>query len=66
MIKFAVTRPDQRMKDIQTGINKLNWTGDKMLQAYGLSINPNMIEVTFPSARRYLRGGGGGGGGGMH
>lgn len=45
MIKFAVTRPDQRMKDIQTGINKLNWTGDKMLQAYGLSINPNMIET---------------------
>lgn len=45
MIKFAVTRPDVRMNDIQAGIKTLNWTGDEMLQKYGLSINPNMIET---------------------
>lgn len=48
MIKFAVTRPDVRMNDIQAGIKTLNWTGDEMLQKYGLSINPNMIEVQSP------------------
>ena len=51
MIKYAVTRPFQRMTDIEAGIKKLDWAGDKMLKTYGLTIDPNMIEVSFPSGR---------------
>ncbi|KAI9755711.1 MAG: hypothetical protein M1815_004706 [Lichina confinis] len=45
MIKYAVTRPFQRMTDIEAGIKKLDWAGDKMLKTYGLTIDPNMIET---------------------
>ena len=51
MIKFAVTRPDQRLADIQAGINTLQWGKDVYLKNYGLSISPNMIEVGFSSGQ---------------
>lgn len=45
MIKFAVTRPEERMKDIETGIGTLKWNEDIYLKNYGLTISPRMIEV---------------------
>ena len=45
MIKFAVSRPQQRLEGIEGGLKLLNWSGDKYLQNYGLEINPNMIKT---------------------
>ncbi|KAI9781022.1 MAG: hypothetical protein M1816_002587 [Peltula sp. TS41687] len=46
MIKYAVTRPEERMKDIEHGIKQLKWDEDIYLKNYGLSISPKMIETT--------------------
>lgn len=46
MIKFAVTRPAERMKDIQDGIGTLKWNEDIYLKNYGMNISPRMIETT--------------------
>ncbi|KAI9830214.1 MAG: hypothetical protein M1826_005016 [Phylliscum demangeonii] len=45
MIKFAVTRPDMRMKDIEDGIALLNWKEDVFLRNYGMTIDPEMIQT---------------------
>jgi eukaryotic translation initiation factor 2C len=50
MIKFAVTRPPQRMKHIEDGINMLNWANDPILKQYGMSISPTMTTVSLASA----------------
>lgn len=46
MIKFAVTRPDQRKRDIQAGLDMLKWGQDKLLTTYGLNIEPSMVKVS--------------------
>ncbi|KAH0563129.1 hypothetical protein GP486_002298 [Trichoglossum hirsutum] len=45
MIRFAVTRPPQRMKHINDGINMLNWANDPVLKQYGMSISPTMTTT---------------------
>lgn len=45
MIKFAVSRPQQRMKATEDGKNALNWAGDPILREFGLQIAPNMMKI---------------------
>ncbi|KAI9680849.1 MAG: hypothetical protein M1817_004289 [Caeruleum heppii] len=45
MIRFAVTRPHQRAKDIEEGRQWLEWEKDIFLQNYGMKISPKMIET---------------------
>ena len=45
MIKFAVTKPDQRKKHIQYGLDLLNWQQDPYLLDYGLKIDPKMLKT---------------------
>jgi len=54
MIKFAVTRPPQRMAHIQDGINMLGWAEDPVLKQYGMSINPTMTTVSQASSKKVL------------
>ena len=46
MIKFAVTRPEARLGDIDRGIQMLNWVQDPVHRAYGLEISSTMTEVS--------------------
>lgn len=48
MIKFAVTRPKERMKAISHGIGMLKWHEDPYLKHYGLRIDQNMTVVSIP------------------
>ena len=48
MIKFAVTRPKERIKSIQNGIAMLKWHEDPFLSHYGVRIDPNMTVVSMP------------------
>ena len=48
MIKFAVTRPKERIASIQHGIGMLKWHEDKYLGHFGIKIDPNM---TMTNAR---------------
>lgn len=48
MIKFAVTRPKERLKAIQHGIGMLKWHDDPFLNHYGVRIDPNMTVVSMP------------------
>ncbi|KUJ10732.1 eukaryotic translation initiation factor-like protein 2C 2 [Mollisia scopiformis] len=48
MIKFAVTRPKERIASIQHGIGMLRWNEDKYLRHYGVKIDSNM---TLTNAR---------------
>ena len=45
MIKFAVTRPEQRRRAIEQGLQKLDWANDPYLQTYGMKINPSMLKT---------------------
>ena len=45
MIKFAVTRPEQRKQAIRDGLRLLDWSNDKYLNNYGLKIDPNMLKT---------------------
>ncbi|TVY30849.1 Protein argonaute [Lachnellula hyalina] len=42
MIKFAVTRPKQRIESIQHGVGMLKWHQDPYLQYFGMKVDPNM------------------------
>ncbi|EKD12356.1 piwi domain-containing protein [Drepanopeziza brunnea f. sp. 'multigermtubi' MB_m1] len=42
MIKFAVTRPRERLQSIHHGVGMLKWAEDKYLKAFGVKIDPNM------------------------
>ncbi|KAI0968439.1 Piwi domain-containing protein [Xylaria arbuscula] len=42
MIKFAVTRPDKRKKDIMEGFQLLNLPHDPYLNAFGIKVSNNM------------------------
>lgn len=45
MIKFAVTKPEQRKQTIQDGLELLDWKNDQYLTNYGLIIDPNMLKT---------------------
>ncbi|RDW67854.1 eukaryotic translation initiation factor-like protein 2C 2 [Coleophoma cylindrospora] len=42
MIKFAVTRPKDRIGAISHGVGMLKWNQDDYLKAYGLQVDPSM------------------------
>ncbi|KAI0554790.1 Piwi domain-containing protein [Xylaria curta] len=42
MIKFAVTRPKERMADIQQGVQYLNYANDPYLAAFGMRVSRDM------------------------
>lgn len=61
MIKFAVTLPEQRWRDIQNGISMLNWGSDQYLQKYGMRINSQAAtvpSVLLPPPKVHFSGGG--------
>ena len=45
MIKFAVTRPPQRMISIRNGLQTLNWEKDPILNRYGIKIATQMLTT---------------------
>ncbi len=45
MIKFAVTRPAERAKNIADNVAKLGWDKDEYLREFGIRVNPNMAQV---------------------
>ncbi|CAN8104783.1 unnamed protein product [Discula destructiva] len=45
MIKFAVTRPPQRVSDIMQCVKTLKWENDPYLKEYGISIKNQMEAV---------------------
>lgn len=45
MIKFAVSRPQQRKAAIERGMAMLDWGNDAYLRNYGLDIDPNMLQT---------------------
>lgn len=45
MIKFAVTRPQERARRIMENVQKLRWNDDPYLKELGIKINPNMTAV---------------------
>ncbi|TVY80632.1 Protein argonaute [Lachnellula suecica] len=48
MIKFAVTRPKQRLESINHGVGMLKWHQDPYLNYFGVKVDPNM---TITNAR---------------
>lgn len=48
MIKFAVTRPKERIAAINNGIGMLEWDKDPVLKHYGITVDPTM---TLTNAR---------------
>lgn len=46
MIKFAVTRPKERLQAINHGISMLKWNLDPYLAHYGMKVDPNMTIVS--------------------
>ena len=42
MIKFAVTRPKERLASIQHGVGMLKWQQDRYLDHFGLKVDPNL------------------------
>ncbi|EWC45585.1 hypothetical protein DRE_05443 [Drechslerella stenobrocha 248] len=46
MIRFTVQRPNIRLETIKKNVQELNWKDDPVLQKYGLTINPNMIQTS--------------------
>ena len=47
MIKFAVTRPNDRIESIKHGVGMLKWNNDKYLNHFGIKIDPNMTIVSL-------------------
>lgn len=45
MIKFAVTRPNDRLAAIETGLKMLSWQKDPAFQHYGLQIQGTMLKT---------------------
>ncbi|KAI1004889.1 hypothetical protein K3495_g3326 [Podosphaera aphanis] len=45
MIKFAVTRPRERISSIQHGISMLNWGQDPYFRHFGVQIDPNLTQT---------------------
>lgn len=51
MIKFAVTRPKQRVESIVHGINMLKWPQDKYLAHFDVKVDPKMTVVCSISSK---------------
>ena len=45
MIKFAVTRPAERAKNIHENVARLGWGSDEYLTEFGIRVNPQMAQV---------------------
>ena len=46
MIKFAVTRPQKRMEDIQKGLrHMIKWAEDPVLNTYGIKMDSNLMKT---------------------
>ncbi|KAI9759848.1 MAG: Histone chaperone asf1 [Chaenotheca gracillima] len=45
MIKFAVTKPKERLEDIEYGLGQLAWDKDPFLKGYGMGIASQMLET---------------------
>ncbi|CZR64330.1 related to argonaute like post-transcriptional gene silencing protein QDE-2 [Phialocephala subalpina] len=45
MIKFAVTRPKERLASIQHGIGMLKWGTDRYLKHFGLQVDGNLTST---------------------
>ena len=45
MIRFAATRPGERMNGIKYGLSKFAWSEDPYLRNYGMKINPSMLQT---------------------
>ncbi|KAF3906153.1 hypothetical protein ABW20_dc0100583 [Dactylellina cionopaga] len=45
MIRFTVQRPNVRLETIKQNVLELNWKEDPVLQKYGLTISPSMIQT---------------------
>ncbi|CZS95190.1 related to argonaute like post-transcriptional gene silencing protein QDE-2 [Rhynchosporium agropyri] len=45
MIKFAVTRPKERIQSIEHGVNMLKWHEDRYLKHFEIKVNPHMTET---------------------
>lgn len=46
MIRFAATRPNERVKSIEAGISMLKWDSDEYLNHYGIKVERNMTQVS--------------------
>ena len=55
MIKFAVTRPKDRLKAIAHGVGMLKWHEDPYLKHYGVGIDPNLTVVSKPIPIPFLK-----------
>jgi eukaryotic translation initiation factor 2C len=47
MIKFAVTRPKQRIESINHGVGMLKWAEDPYFRNFGLTVDPQMTVVSL-------------------
>lgn len=47
MIKFAVTRPKERLQAIEHGVSMLKWNQDPHLKHYGMQVEPTMTQVSL-------------------
>lgn len=45
MIKFAVTKPNDRLAAIETGLKMLDWQKDPAFQHYGLQVQGTMLRT---------------------
>ncbi|KAL2072104.1 hypothetical protein VTL71DRAFT_11447 [Oculimacula yallundae] len=45
MIKFAVTRPKERIQSIEHGVNMLKWHEDRYLKHFDVKVNPTMTTT---------------------
>jgi eukaryotic translation initiation factor 2C len=45
MIKFAVTRPKQRIESILHGVGMLKWNEDPYMQHFGMKVDSQMTLV---------------------
>lgn len=45
MIKFAVTKPADRLSSIEYGLKMLDWQNDPAFKHYGLQIQGNMLKT---------------------
>jgi hypothetical protein len=55
MIKFAVSRPKERLKSIAHGIGMLKWHEDPYLSHYGVRIDPNLTVVSTLASSKCLK-----------
>lgn len=45
MIRFAISKPEIRKRDIMERVGRLDWEHDPFLSNYGLKIEPKMLKT---------------------